>query len=178
MRIISGKFRGRRIDPPMKKWPTRPTMDQSREALFNVLANHIDFANLTVLDLFGGTGIVSLEFISRGCSNVLLVERYGPAVNFIKETCLRLQITSELKVIKMDAIRFLNQTKAKYDLIFMDPPYDFPFYEKLVRLVFENDLLNPDALLIIEHDSSVDYSALSRLVDIRKYGESHFSFFK
>ncbi|WP_396179566.1 RsmD family RNA methyltransferase, partial [Flavobacterium sp.] len=92
MRIISGKYKGRRISPP-KNLPVRPTTDMSKEALFNVLNNHFNFSGLKVLDLFAGTGNISYEFASRGCDNVIAVDGDFGCIKFIKQTAQEFDFT-------------------------------------------------------------------------------------
>ncbi len=127
MRIIGGKFKGRRFTPPAKNWPTRPTTDFSKEGLFNILSNHLDFSQLKVLDLFGGTGNHSYEFISRGCTDVTYVDKFGPAVVFVRKTARELEIGEYLAIVKADVFKFIAQTAAKYAYIFALPPSQPPF---------------------------------------------------
>ena len=177
MRIISGKFRGRRFSPPLKKCNTRPTMDMAKEALFNILINSYDFEDLDVLDLFGGTGSISIEFISRGCENVSYVDNFhlcNKFVNTIKDT---LHLDKELKIIKYDAIKFLETTSKKYDIIFADPPYDFKKSKALIDVIFEKDILNIDGVFIYEHDKRHDFSIFPNYSHTKKYGTNLFSFF-
>jgi len=151
-------------------------MDFAREALFNVLTNQVDPSLLTVLDLFGGTGAVSLEFLSRGCADVCTVDKYGPAIQFLKKIRDELDLQAEWEIIRDDAIRFIKATDRQFSLIFADPPYDFPHYDELVRLVFERNLLQEGAWFIVEHDSKTDLSGHPRFHSIRKYGTCQFSF--
>ena len=88
MRIIGGEFKGRKFIPPAKNWPTRPTTDFAKEGLFNILQNRLDFSETKFLDLFGGTGNHSYEFISRGCTDVTYVDKFPGCVAFVKKDCL------------------------------------------------------------------------------------------
>lgn len=176
MRIIGGKFKGRKLDPPLKKWPTRPTMDQAREALFNVLTNRIYFENQKVLDLFGGTGSVSLEFLSRGCPEVHYVDQFKGCVHFIGEMANKLNVEQELHIFNRDVKRYLLQCQEKYTLIFMDPPYEYPYYRNIVDLIYDRKILEKEALLIVEHDARIDLSNHPYFLESRNYGESYFTF--
>jgi 16S rRNA (guanine966-N2)-methyltransferase len=178
MRIIGGKFKGRRFDPPIKKWPTRPTMDQAREALFNVLTNRIYFEEQKVLDLFGGTGSISLEFLSRGCPEVHYVDKFKGCVRFVREMAKKLDIEQELHIFNRDVSRFLLETREKYTLVFMDPPYEFSAYSNIIELIFDRQLLEESAWLIVEHDERIDLSDHPFFRECRSYGESRFTFLK
>ncbi|UWY27774.1 RsmD family RNA methyltransferase [Flavobacterium sp. TR2] len=177
MRIISGKYKGRRIFPP-KNLPVRPTTDMSKEALFNVLNNHFHFDSLKVLDLFSGTGNISYEFASRGSAPITSVDGDFGCVKFIK------QVSSEydfdIAATKSDVFKFLENSKSTYDIIFADPPYglDQATFEKIVLTVFERDLLEEDGMMIIEHSK---YTKLDHMINFsfqKSYGGSYFSFFE
>lgn len=175
MRIISGKHRGRRIQPP-KGLPARPTMDQAKEALFNILSNQIHLDDISVLDLFAGTGNMSYEFISRGATAVTAVERHARSVGFIKNTFRDLN-ASHAKVTKMPVEGFLRSCEEQFDLIFMDPPYDYPGMEKLVGTIFERELIPQHGWVILEHRNTSHFEEVPHFETTRKYGTSCFSFF-
>lgn len=177
MRIISGKFKGRRITAP-KNLPVRPTTDLSKEALFNILNHQFAFRELRVLDLFAGTGNISYEFASRGAEPITSVDADFGCVNFIRKTAQEFEM--DITAIKSDVYKFLEKNKVKYDIIFADPPYDFTKeqFERIAKLVFENDLLEDDGLLIIEHSAHTSLEQLEHFSNNRKYGGSVFSFFE
>lgn len=178
MRIVGGKFKGRKFNPPAGKWPTRPTTDFAKEGLFNVLTNSFDFENIKVLDLFGGTGSISYEFVSRGCAQVTYVDKYYPCLAFVKKTMTILDLEEEIKVIKADVFKYIQKTTEKYDLIFADPPYALPRMKDIPDLIFENGLLEKDGLLIVEHDNKTDFESHLHLMKVKKYGNNRFSFFE
>ena len=173
MRIISGKFKGRRINPP-NNILARPTTDFAKEGLFNLLANRVDFEETDVLDLFAGTGSVSLEFISRACKSVTAVELNERHCAFIRKTCNDLKI-DDLILIKSDVFRF--KTQRKYDLIFADPPYDFAKFAEMPDFIFENNLLNSNGLFVLEHSAKNNFSSHPNFTEHRRYGNVNFSFF-
>ena len=105
MRVIGGTLSGRKFNPPAKNWPTRPTTDYAKEGLFNILNNKFDFEELKVLDLFGGTGSHSYEFISRGCKDVTYVDKFGGCVAFAKKTAQEFKIEEYLKIVKLDVFK-------------------------------------------------------------------------
>ncbi|AOW10222.1 RsmD family RNA methyltransferase [Flavobacterium gilvum] len=177
MRIISGKYKGRRISPP-KGLPVRPTTDMSKEALFNVLNNTFDFDGLKVLDLFAGTGNISYEFASRGSKPITSVDADFGCVKFIKQVASEYDF--DIAAIKSDVFSFLEKNKATYDIIFADPPYglDQKTFERIVLLVFEKEILNDEGMMIIEHSK---YTKLNHLINFsfqKSYGGSIFSFFE
>ena len=153
-------------------------MDMAKEALFNVLSHRYDFPNCNVLDLFGGTGAISLEFVSRGCSDVCWVDKHPGCLAFVSAVADELDIRKSLKVYRSDALAFLRNTPDKYDIIFADPPYDYPQYEKIASLVFERSLLRPEGFLILEHESDQDFQQLPGFSFFKCYGRSCFSFFE
>jgi len=175
MRIISGIHRGRTIRPP-KNLPVRPTTDKAKEGLFNILNNRIDFDELDVLDLFCGTGNISFEFVSRDVKSITSVDENFRCIGFVKSTMQELG-RSTAKTFRADALKFVESTNQKWDLIFADPPYDFPQYQELVSTILERQLLKGDGILIIEHPAEVSFESFSELQETRKYGRVHFSFF-
>lgn len=178
MRIIGGKFRGRRFNPPADHWPTRPTTDYAKEALFNILNNQLDFEATRVLDLFGGTGSHGYEFISRGCEDVTYVDKFPDAVRFVRKTVATLGIEANLKIYQMDVFRFIQHATQQWDYIFAGPPYALPTIDTIPDLIFEKNLLLPDGLFVLEHNPHHDFTDHPHLVDVRKYGKTIFSFFK
>nr|WP_315251952.1 RsmD family RNA methyltransferase [uncultured Flavobacterium sp.] len=177
MRIISGKYKGRRIFPP-KGLPVRPTTDMSKEALFNVLNNHFSFEGLKILDLFSGTGNISYEFASRGSTPITSVDGDFGCVKFIKQVAAEYDFN--IAATKSDVFAFLEKCKTTYDIIFADPPYglDQKIFEKIVLLIFEKGLLNEDGMMVIEHSK---YTKLDHMINFsfqKSYGGSIFSFFE
>lgn len=176
MRIIGGTLKGLRLNPP-KNLPVRPTTDLAKEALFNILQNQVEFDQLNVLDLFSGTGNISLEFASRGALQVIAVDRSIHCINYIKDTA-RQHYLDKIKTYKADIFKYLQIETQQYDLIFADPPYDMNQIPEIPKLIFEKNLLSPDGLLIVEHQSMQNLSKHPSFVEQRKYGHSSFSFFK
>ncbi|HEU4790627.1 MAG TPA: RsmD family RNA methyltransferase [Flavobacterium sp.] len=177
MRIISGKYKGRRISPP-KGLPVRPTTDMSKEALFNVLNNHFSFDGLKVLDLFAGTGNISYEFASRGSTPITSVDADFGCVKFIKQVAAEYDFN--IAATKSDVFSFLEKNKTSYDIIFADPPYglDQKTFEKVVLLVFEKELLNEEGMMIIEHSKYTKLDHMTNFSFQKSYGGSIFSFFE
>ena len=155
MRIISGKNKGKQLIAP-NKLPVRPTTDFAKEALFNILNNYYYFEELSVLDLFAGTGNISYEFASRGCPSVLSVDNHNGCVQFINK--IARELVYPITALKADVYEYLKRTTQQFDVIFADPPYDFPI-EKFVTIadiVFNQNLLTENVILIIVHSSKKD----------------------
>ena len=176
MRIIRGKYGRRRFDVPTNI-TARPTTDFARENIFNVLENRVDFEEGPVaLDLFAGTGAVSFELLSRGCSAVTAVEKAATQYSFIKKVARELG-DDNLTVIKGDALRFASACKQKFDIIFADPPYNLPDFGKIPELILNSETLKPTTLVIIEHSKNYDFSHLPHFSEHRAYGSVNFSIF-
>jgi 16S rRNA (guanine(966)-N(2))-methyltransferase RsmD len=178
MRIIGGKFKGRRFNPPADNWPTRPTTDYAKEGLFNILNNRLDFQDTVVLDLFGGTGSHCYEFISRGCEQATYVDKFPSCVRFVRKTAAALGVEDNLRIVQMDVFKFIAKTSETYDYIFAGPPYQLPTIDTIPDLIFEHGLLKPDGLFVMEHNPNHNYSEHPKLVEVRNYGKTIFSFFK
>lgn len=177
MRIIRGKFGRRRFDVPANI-TARPTTDFARENIFNVIENLIDFDNEpTALDLFAGTGAITFEFISRGCRSVTAIEKAATQYNFIRKVASVLDVNN-LTLIKTDAIRFIDKASRPYDIVFADPPYNMPGFEKIPESILSSRLLSPGSLFIIEHSGKHDFSSLPHFIQHRAYGSVNFSIFR
>lgn len=177
MRIISGKYKGRRLTAP-KNLPVRPTTDMAKESLFNILNNLYYFDGLSVIDLFAGTGNISFEFASRGCDKVYSIDQHAACVKFINQTSKELDLG--IHTFKSDVYKFLSRTPLTSDVIFADPPYDFEKeqFERIATLVFSKAILKENGLLIIEHSKHTDLSDHAQFSYSKKYGGNMFSFFE
>lgn len=177
MRIISGKFKGRRVSPP-KKLPVRPTTDRSKEAIFNILNNYYNFSELKVLELFAGTGSISYEFASRGSLPIVAIDGDLGCVNFIKKTAAEFDF--DIVAIKSDVFKFLENHSEKYDVIFADPPYGMEQmdFEKIIEVIFKKELLNEQGMLVVEHSKYTKLNQMANFSFQKNYGGSVFSFFE
>jgi len=175
MRIISGTYKGRTIQAPAKL-PVRPTTDRAKEALFNYLQHRFEFDEVTVLDLFAGTGNISYEFASRGCKNIVSVDQNAGCCRFIKETSDQLGINS-IAVNQADVFSWLQRNTTTFDLIFADPPYQLDKLKSLPSLIRQKAILNPDGLFILEHPAQQKFDAEAGFLEARNYGQSVFSIF-
>lgn len=175
MRIISGRYKGRRIEVPAT-FKARPTTDFAKENLFNILNNRMDWEGITTLDLFGGTGSISFELVSRECSKAICIEKHPAHFAFIEKTKTLLK-AEELTAYKMDVFKYLSICKEQFDFIFADPPYDLPFLKDVPKQVIEKDLIKPGGTFVMEHSKSDDFSDLPYFVEKRVYGSVNFSIF-
>ena len=175
MRIISGKYKGRKLYPN-KTFNARPTTDFAKESLFNILNNYFFFEDLKVLDLFAGTGSIGLEFISRGSKNVELVEMDPANYKFIGEAIKTLEI-SGAKLIRSDAFKYLKFCKGDYTIIFADPPYDMEGIPEIPEIIFRRSLLKKEGWLILEHSRNLNFKNHPRFFEERIYGNVHFTIF-
>lgn len=176
MRVITGKYKGRRFDVP-RTFKARPTTDFAKENLFNVLRAYIDFEESTALDLFAGTGSITLELLSRGCRRVVSVEQDADHYRFIASVLARLGDRAA-NLVRGDVLKFVPRCAEQFDLVFADPPYTLPRLAELPELVLTGNLLAPEGLFVLEHGKNYDFSANPRFVEHRAYGSVNFSFFK
>lgn len=176
MRIIRGKYGRRRFDVPTNI-TARPTTDFARENIFNVIENLRDLEGQSVCDLFAGTGAVSFEFLSRGCSPVVSVENARVQSAFIREVAAKLG-DEGLKVVKGDVFRFIATARQPFDIVFADPPYDHPRFAEIPQLILGSKLVKPGTLVIVEHNKDHDFSDLPGFLQHRAYGSVNFSIFE
>ena len=198
MRIITGKYKGRHFDIP-RSFKARPTTDFAKENIFNVLTQYIDFEGAEALDLFSGTGSITLELLSRGCSHVVSVELDRDHHRFICDCIQRLGWKVEggrwkenttaadhtslhlppstLHPIRGDVFRYIKSCKQQFDFIFADPPYALPELDTLPGLVFEKHLLKEDGLFVLEHGKDHKFDNHPFFKQSRTYGSVNFSIF-
>ena len=175
MRIIRGKYGRRRFDVPTNI-TARPTTDFARENIFNVIENMVDLEGAVAVDLFAGTGAVSFEFLSRGCSSVTAVEKASTQYNFIRKVAGILDDPA-LHVIRGDVFRYIETVKTGADVVFADPPYNMPDFDKIPERIMNSPLFGPETLFVMEHSGKFDFSDLPFFVDHRAYGSVNFSIF-
>lgn len=176
MRIITGKYGGRKINPPSKMPYTRPTTDVAKEGLFNIIENNISIEGLKTLDIFGGTGSISYELASRGASELTIIEKDPKMYEFIQKSIADLKIEN-CNVIKMDVFRFLETTNETYDFIFAGPPYALKNIDDLPVIIREKKLLKPKGWFILEHTPANNYEKYPLFKSARNYGTTIFSIF-
>lgn len=176
MRIITGKYKGRHFDIP-RSFKARPTTDFAKENIFNVLTGLVDLDGAVALDLFSGTGSISLELVSRGCSSVISVEADRDHAAFIRQCMGKIGADNNV-LIRGDVFRFLKSCHQKFDFIFADPPYVLENIEDIPGIIFSKQLLKEDGILVFEHGKKNDFSEHPKFIDHRSYGSVNFSIFR
>lgn len=172
MRVISGKFRGTPLKTPAGM-QTRPTADRVKEALFSIIQFEIPGAK--VLDLFGGTGQLGIEALSRGAKSAVFVDAGEEACKLIRENLQKVRAESDAKVVRSDYLAYLNSCRETFDFIFLDPPYAEVFLENALKKITEIDILQSDGIIVAERpvgkDLPWDFSGFTRSKDY-KYGNT------
>lgn len=176
MRIITGQYKGRHFDVP-RTFKARPTTDFAKENIFNVLNAYIDFDGARALDLFSGTGSISLELLSRGCQQVVSVEADRDHHAFIKQ-CLSKLCVDNCIAIRGDVFRFIKTCREQYDFIFADPPYSLKELPTLPDLIINQGMIAPGGIFVFEHGKDYDFTSHPNFVEHRSYGSVNFSLFK
>lgn len=183
MRIISGTMRGTKLFT-LEGENTRPTLDRVKEALFNIL--QLELQDAIVLDLFAGSGALGLEALSRGAQKAILCDSSKEAINIIKKNIEKTKTESKTILFPMNFERALEKCKVenyKFDIVFLDPPYESNYYEIATKKILELDLLKDDGIFILETDdkdrvlNTIDKNLLE-IQDTRKYGRVNLLFFK
>lgn len=176
MRVISGIYKRRHFDVP-RSFKARPTTDFAKENLFNVLMAYLDFEDAMALDLFSGTGSISMELVSRGCQRVISVEKDRQHHAFIRKIMEEVK-TDRCLPICGDVFKFVERTTEKFDFIFADPPYALKELGQIPDLIFAKELLKEDGLFVLEHGKDYSFQDHPRFVEHREYGSVNFSFFQ
>lgn len=176
MRIISGKWGGRRIHPPANMPHTRPTTDIAKEGLFNILQNRMDFTGIQTLDLFGGTGSISYELASRGAADLTIVEKDNAMHAFIKKNLETLG-AENYTLLKMDVFAYLNSCTGQFNFIFAGPPYALGTIDELPKIIVSRKLIAPRGFFVLEHTPRNQYEKFDGFSFVRNYGTTLFSFF-
>lgn len=177
MRVISGIYKRRHFDVP-HTFKARPTTDFAKENLFNVLNGYLDFEEgITALDLFSGTGSISIELVSRGCDRVISVEKDPQHHAFIRKIMNEVK-TDKCFPLKGDVFKYIGKCQEQFDFIFADPPYALPQLPEIPDLIFRYNILKPDGLFVLEHGKDLSFGDHPNFVEHRQYGSVNFSFFK
>lgn len=175
MRIIGGKFKGRKFYPP-KNLPVRPTTDFAKEALFNVLNNRVDLEDMSILDLFAGTGSMSLEFFSRGASKILSMDQSPACIKYMYQLKKDMEL-KDWSIQRAEVSKGIQRLKTTFDVIFADPPYEMKGLEQMLDSIAKSKLLKEDGLLIFEHSKKFSFEEHPQFIDSKNYGNVNFTFF-
>ncbi len=181
MRVISGTARGVSLNAP-EGMDTRPTTDRVKENLFNMIQNEI--RDKMVLDLFSGSGALAIEALSRGAHEAVLVEPDKRCYTVISENLKRTRLAANAKILQSaaeTAIRLMQREGRQFDLVFMDPPYQKGWVIKTLKQLVESEVLNPGALVIVEHESTdmtPDQIGSLKRINEKKYGRTSLSLYR
>lgn len=176
MRVIAGIYKRRRFDVP-HTFKARPTTDFAKENLFNVLNNYIDFEDgVTALDLFAGTGSISIELVSRGCDKVISVEKDPQHLSFINKVMKEVK-TDKCFALRADVFKYIERCQEKFDFIFADPPYALERLSEIPDLIFKHNMLKDNGLFVLEHGKDLSFESHPNFLEHRYYGSVNFSFF-
>ena len=167
LRIISGKARGTKLNT-LEGIETRPTLDRVKESLFNILQNRIYASK--ILDLFAGSGAIGLELLSRGAKEAILCDNSYKAVQIIKENVIKTHFEDKTKIINNDYKNTLDMLKnEKFDIIFLDPPYESQFDIQAIKIIIDNDMLSKEGIIILETDNEKEKKEMIDKLDINVY---------
>lgn len=176
MRVISGIYKRRRFEVP-RTFKARPTTDFAKENLFNVLNNYIDFEDgVTALDLFAGTGSISIELVSRGCNQVVSVEKDPQHLSFINKVMKEVK-TNKCFPLRADVFQYIDRCHQQFDFIFADPPYALKNLAEIPNKIFEKGILKEDGLFVLEHGKDLSFEDHPHFLEHRHYGSVNFTFF-
>ena len=172
MRVITGKARGVQLKTP-DGMTTRPTTDRVKEALFSII--QFDIPTARVLDLFGGTGQLGIEALSRGAKSAVFVDAGEPACRLIKENLRRTKLEADAKVVRCDYLEYLKRCRETFDIIFLDPPYAEVFLENALKCITEIDILQSGGIIVTERplgkELPWEFNGFTRSRDY-KYGKT------
>ena len=179
MRIISGKFRGLKLQPPVDS-NTRPTSDRLKEALFSILESHkynLNMSTSKILDICSGTGALGIEAISRGAKLVYFIEKDPKATDVIEKNISKLKINNQneiyIKLLKEDAIKALRKINAIFNIVFIDPPYNTSIIEECLIDLKELNLINNDSYIFVESSKKDSFEFHGyEVFDTKSYGKS------
>lgn len=176
MNITAGKFKGSKVKIPDEKI-VRPTLSKIRESIFNTLFSMMEFEGKSFLDMFAGSGIMGLEALSRGFKSVLALEKNAKVARILKENYENIKLKPNL--ITGDSLKILPKLNDKFDVIYIDPPYYSGIYEDCLEKIKENSLLNPDAIVILEHVAEVNWEEFGfKLIKQKSYGGKMLTFLR
>ena len=177
MRIISGTRRGRKLFE-FEGMDIRPTTDRVRESLFNLIQNFVPEAK--VLDLFGGSGALSLEALSRGAVYAVICDIDKRSLELIKKNAAALRFEDRLDIIERSAEQYIKGTQEKFDIVFLDPPYNKGYINPIIKAILSSDILSPDGIIVLESDNTDEHGDFDTLEILkqRKYGRTYITVYQ
>lgn len=177
MQILAGLYKGRKIRSS-SSLAIRPCSSRVKKSLFDTLTARIDFEGASVLDLFAGFGSLGFEALSRGARSVCFVDQHIDALKALKATTTQLAVQESVKIVNADVLAYLGRVTGPFDLLFCDPPYSWPDYDRLIERIFAGTLLAEEGLLLMEHSAHLDFSHSPYYSFHRDYGMTRVTFFQ
>jgi 16S rRNA (guanine966-N2)-methyltransferase len=179
MRIIAGKYRGRRLET-VNDLSVRPATDRVRQTIFDMLTSRVALEGADVLDLFAGSGSLGFEALSRGARHVTFVENNRHALPYLQKTAQTLGCTDMVSILPVDALFFVDQSRESYSLVFADPPYAFSQTQEIPVRIFQKGLLRPEGFLVIEHAHPQKFESTEAFVagPEKRFGRTLVTFFQ
>ena len=180
MRIISGKFKGKRLTS-FRGRHIRPTSDKVREAIFNILP--VEWDGKEVLDLFAGTGALGIESLSRGAQKAVFVEHHFRAVKILEKNIKALLLDEQIRLLKLhvdEGLNFIKRSAWKFDIAFLDPPYSKGLTDNILHLIADSEVMKENGIVVVEHHDKEQLSERYQKLQMdgqRKYGNTKVSFF-
>ena len=172
MRVITGKARGVNLKTP-EGMQTRPTTDRVKEAMFSII--HFEVPGAKVLDLFGGTGQLGIEALSRGAESAVFVDSREDSCKLIRENLARTKFQNQGRVVRADYLEYIRRCRGKFDIIILDPPYAEVFLENALKTIVEIDILQTDGIIVAERpvgkELPFEFVGFTRSKDY-KYGKT------
>ena len=179
MRVIAGKYKGRRLQT-VADLSVRPATSRVKGSIFNILQNRIAWSETSVLDIFAGSGSLGIEALSRGALHAVFVENGKRPLAYLKQNVTAIGAELQSEIVAADAFDYLARPRASFDVVFADPPYELEVLHRLPTLIFQSGVVAPAGYLIIEHPRLLRFepSLLWESVDVRKYGRTVVTFFQ
>lgn len=177
MRIISGRKRGHKL-LEFEGDDVRPTTDRVKESVFNLIQSFVPDA--VCLDMFAGSGALGFEAISRGAEKAVCIDSDKRSIDIIKKNALSLGFLEDCDIVHMSCFDYVERTTEKFDIVFLDPPYNKNFIEPVLDALIKNDVLNEDGIIVLESDGT-DFHGEFEGLDIyrqRKYGRTYITIYK
>ncbi|NTV06466.1 MAG: 16S rRNA (guanine(966)-N(2))-methyltransferase RsmD [Chlorobiaceae bacterium] len=177
MQILAGAYKGRKIRSS-SSLAIRPCSSRVKKSLFDTLTARIDFEGASVLDLFAGFGSLGFEALSRGAQSVCFVDQHVEALGALKATTLQLGLQDRVKIVNADVSAFLGRVSGEFDLVFCDPPYSWPDYDRLIEKIAGGAVLAEEGFLLVEHSAHLDFRQSPYYSFHRDYGMTRVTFFQ
>jgi len=177
VQILAGIYKGRKIRST-SSLAIRPCSSRVKKSLFDTLTARMDFEDTAVLDLFAGFGSLGFEALSRGSKLVCFVDQHVDALKALKATALQMAVHEHVKIVNADVSAFLGRAAGSFDVVFCDPPYSWPDYDRLIERIFAGPLVAQEGMLLVEHSAHLDFTRSPYYSFHKDYGMTRVTFFQ